>query len=279
VRVLVTGAAGTLGRQMLTSLARADHEPVGCDRAALDVTDRRAARDVIAAARPDAVVHCAAFTDVDAAERDPVAAFRVNADGTANVAHAADAAGARFVAISTDYVFDGASAEPYTPAARTNPLGVYGCSKLEGEAAARLAADWVVVRVSWVYGRGGRNFGSRALERARSGETLHAFADLHSVPTWATDAADHIRRLLECGAPSAIYHGCNSGGATWYDFARAALHDAGLDAAVVPGRVADAGLAAQRPRYSVMDVTATEALIGPIRSWRAAVTAAVADGL
>jgi dTDP-4-dehydrorhamnose reductase len=130
-----------------------------------------------------------------------------------------------------------------------------------------------------VYGPGGKNFGSRALARARAGETLRAFTDLRSVPTWAGDAADTITRLLDHGAPSGIYHGCNRGGTTWYEFARAALQEAGVEADVIPTSVSDAHLAAARPRYSVLDVSATEQLIGPIRGWHEALRCAVREGL
>lgn len=279
MRVLVTGAAGTLGSRLVTALAEHGHDCVACDRARLDITDPARALTVLEEVRPDAVVHCAALTNVDAAETDPDLAFRVNGTGTANVARAAAHVGARLVAVSTDYVFDGARAEPYAADAVPNPLGVYGRSKLEGERAARLAGDWLVVRVSWVYGRGGRNFGSRLLERARAGETLHAFTDMRSAPTWTHDAADTIRLLLEKAAPSGIYHGCNAGGATWCEFARAALDIAGVHAEIVPTRVAELSLPAPRPHYSVMDVRATESVIGSIPDWRDALERAIREGL
>lgn len=279
MRVLVTGAGGLLGREVVRQLEARGHEAVACDRRALDITDAARARDVVLRSTPDAIVHCAAFTNVDAAESAPDEAFRVNADGTANVARAAADAGARFMYVSTDYVFDGESTEPYRPDSPTNPLSVYGKSKLGGEEATRLASDWIVARVSWVYGRGGTNFGSRALDRARAGATLRAFTDLRSVPTWVGDAAGTVLRLLEVEAPSGVYHANNAGETTWYEFACTALQCAGVSGTVEPTKLADIELPAARPRYSVMDVSATEPLVGPAAEWTDALGRAIAGGL
>ena len=279
MRVLVTGAGGLLGGELVRQLGQRGHEGIACDRRMLDITDAARARDVVLRSSPDAVLHCAAFTNVDAAESAPSDAYRVNVDGTQNVARAAAEAGARFMYVSTDYVFDGEATEPYRPDSRPNPLGVYGKSKLGGEEAARLAGNWIVGRVSWVYGRGGSNFGSRVLERARAGETIRAFTDLFSAPTWVSDAAATLLTLFERSAPSGVYHANNASGTTWYDFALAALTGAAVEATVEPTSIADANLPAVRPRYSVMDVSATEAIVGPMRCWSDALTAAVAGGL
>lgn len=279
MRVLVTGAGGLLGSEVVRTLARRGHEALPCARADLDITDRHAARRTVAGTAPDAILHCAAYTAVDQAERQPDLAFRVNAEGTAHVARAAAATGSRFVYVSTDYVFDGESEVPYTTDARPNPLSVYARSKVEGEAAARLAGDWMVARVSWVYGRGGRTFGSQALERARAGETVRAFIDMESAPTWVHDAADTLVQLLERNAPVGIYHANNAGGTSWYDFVREALARAGVTGAVEPTRVADLNLPARRPRYSVMDVSGTEAAVGSVRDWKDAVSDAIEHGL
>src|SRR5690606_13958421 len=190
VRVLVTGAGGLLGREAVRQLRERGHDPIACDRRMLDITDARAANAVVGAERPDAILHCAAFTNVDGAEAEPDVARKVNVDGTANVALAAAHVGARFVYVSTDYVFDGAAAEPYAPYAEPNAVNTYGRTKLEGEHAAKLAQDTIIARTSWVYGRGGSNFASQALDRARAGEPLRAIADQRSVPTWVSDAAD-----------------------------------------------------------------------------------------
>jgi dTDP-4-dehydrorhamnose reductase len=279
VKVLVTGAGGLLGREVVRQFGERDHEAIACDRAMLDITDRARAREVVMRSAPDAILHCAAFTNVDAAESAGALAFRVNVDGTENVARAAGEAGARFMYVSTDYVFDGEAAKPYLPDSPVNPLGVYGASKLGGERAARLAGDWIVARTSWVYGRGGANFASRLLERARAGEAVRAIADQRSVPTWVNDTADVMIRLLERSAPAGVYHANSAGAASWYEFACEAVCRAGVTAAVEAVEVADLSLPAPRPGYSVMDVSDTERVIGPVRSWNDALAAAIAEGL
>ncbi|HEX6308371.1 MAG TPA: dTDP-4-dehydrorhamnose reductase [Longimicrobiales bacterium] len=279
MRVLVTGAGGLLGSEVVDMLARRGHGALAYPRAALDITDARAVGDAVGAAEPDAILHCAAYTAVDRAEQEPEVAFRVNADGTASVARAAASARARFVYVSTDYVFDGESGTPYVPDAQPNPLSVYARSKLEGERAARLAGDWMVARVSWVYGRGGRTFGSQVLARARAGEPVRAFTDMMSAPTWVHDAAETLVKLLERAAPAGIYHANSRGGTSWYGFACEALARAGVSAVVEPTRVAELNLPARRPRYSVMDVSGTEAVIGPVRGWRDGLEMALAEGL
>jgi dTDP-4-dehydrorhamnose reductase len=279
VRVLVTGAGGMLGREVVRQLGGRGHEAVACDRRALDITDAALARDVVRRAEPDAIVHCAAFTNVDAAESSPDDAFRVNVDGTENVARAAAESGARFMYVSTDYVFDGEASEPYRPDAPVNPLSVYGRSKLGGEEAARLAGDALIARTSWVYGRGGSNFASRLLERARAGERVRAIVDQRSVPTWVHDTADVMIRLLEQQAAAGVYHVNNGGSASWYEFACAAVACAGLTVEVESVNVDDLALPAPRPAFSAMDVSATERAIGLIRDWSDALVAAVDGGL
>lgn len=279
MKVLVTGAGGMLGREAVRQLHGRGHEVVACDRHALDITDAVRSLAVVTAARPAAVLHCAAFTNVDAAESDPEQAFRVNVEGTTNVARAACQAGARFVYVSTDYVFDGASSEPYRPDSPVNPLGTYARSKVGGEQAARLAGNVLIARTSWVYGKGGSNFPSRLLDLARAGARVRAIVDQRSVPTWVHDAADVMIRLLERDAPAGIHHASNAGNASWYEFACDAVARAGLDVDVEAVRVDDLGLPARRPGYSVLDVTATERLVGPIRSWGDGLAQAIGEGL
>jgi dTDP-4-dehydrorhamnose reductase len=268
-----------LGGEAVRQLHGRGHEVVACDRRSLDITNEVQASAVVSGECPAAVLHCAGFTNVDAAESDPDQAFRVNVEGTANVARAASEAGARFLYVSTDYVFDGESQEPYRPDSCTKPLGIYGRTKLEGERAALLAEDRLIARTSWVYGKGGSNFPSRLLDLARSGARIRAIVDQRSVPTWVHDTADVMIRLLEQRAPGGMYHANSSGSASWYEFASEAVALAGLDVQVEPVTVRELGLPAPRPRYSVLDVSGTERVVGPIRTWNDALAAAVRGGL
>jgi dTDP-4-dehydrorhamnose reductase len=228
--------------------------------------------------QPDAVIHCAAHTRVDDAESDEASAFAVNADGTLNVAAACAAIGARLLYPGTDYIFDGRASQPYTTSSPAAPLNAYGRSKLAGEEAAREAGDYLIVRTSWLYGAGGRNFVSTILTRARAGEELSIVNDQRGAPTWTRHLAVVFAQLLEYDAPAGVYHATNRGDTTWYDLACSALRAAGIEGAVRPVRSEHMPRPAARPRYSVLDCSATEALVGPIPHWRDALHAAIAEG-
>ena len=253
MRVLVTGAGGQLGREVVDVCAAAGDEVVACDHATLDVADRERVLQVAAAAAPDAVVHAAAFTNVDGCETEPDRAYAVNAMGTRHVAEAARMVGARVCYVSTDYVFDGAAGRPYHEWDATNPLSVYGRSKLGGEAA--LGPDDTVVRTSWVCGRHGRNFLKTILARAAAGQELAVVDDQYGCPTFAEDLAAMVRRLVVARLPG-VFHVTNQGATTWYGFARDAVAAAGLNPELVtpittsemqPPRPAP------RPAFSVLD--------------------------
>ena len=278
MRVLVTGARGMLARALLRELERRGHEVVGLGRDALDVTDADAVERAVREWAPDVVVQCAAYTRVDDAETDEAAAFAVNAEGTRNVARACRAVGTRLVYPSTDYVFDGRASSPYRPDHPTAPLNAYGRSKLAGEAAAREAGDWIVARTSWLYGAGGRNFVSTILRRAMEGTPLRVVDDQRGTPTWTGALAVTLVGLLEADVPSGIYHTTGRGETTWYGFAREALRLAGIDADIVPVPTEAFPTPARRPRYSVLDCSSTEAVVGPLPDWRDALRAAIAEG-
>lgn len=275
MRVLITGAAGMLAQTARAEFLARGHQVDALDRAALDITDAAAVDDVVRALRPDAVLQGAAYTRVDDAERDEPAAHFVNATATAHLARACRTVGARLVYPSTDYVFDGRATSPYTPDAPTAPLGAYGRSKLAGEVAARGAGEWLVVRTSWLYGAGGKNFVDTILERARQGEALRVVADQRGSPTWTGDLARVIATLLERQAPSGVYHATNRGETTWYGLAVEALRLAGGDAAVAPVPTTEFLRPAPRPAYSVLDCAATEAIVGEIPGWREGLAAYV----
>ncbi|MDP8937342.1 MAG: dTDP-4-dehydrorhamnose reductase [Actinomycetota bacterium] len=253
MRVLVTGAGGQLGRELVEAFSGSGHDVVGCDRSVLDVSDREQVLQVVDHVRPHAVVHAGAWTDVDGCEGDPDRAFSVNALGTRHVAEAARSAGARVCYVSTDYVFDGTSATPYTEWDRPNPLSVYGRSKLAGEQV--LSPDDTVVRTSWLCGRHGRNFVRTVLGRAQEGAHLTVVDDQHGCPTFADDLAGMICGLVTGRMPG-TFHVTNQGPTTWYGFARDVVLAAGLD----PGLVTPISTAelqpprpAPRPAYAVLD--------------------------
>jgi dTDP-4-dehydrorhamnose reductase len=249
MRVLVTGAGGQLGHDLIAAFA--DHDVIGCDRAALDVTDRDAVLGTILTVAPDAVVHAGAWTAVDACESDPDRAFRVNALGTRNVAEAARRTGAHVVYVSTDYVFDGTKAEPYNEWDATNPQSVYGRSKLGGEL--ELGPDSTIVRVAWVCGAHGNNFVRTMLRLAAERDTWGVVDDQRGCPTFTPDLADAIRRFAVDRRPG-VFHVTNQGATTWFDLAREVLELAGVDPEkVTPISTADYGAPAPRPANSVLD--------------------------
>jgi len=251
MKVLLTGAGGQLGRELVEAFAV--HDVVACDHAAVDVGVRDRVLAAVTEARPDVVVHAAAWTDVDGCEADPDRAWRVNALGTRHVVQAARLVGARVCYVSTDYVFDGAAGRPYTEWDATGPLSMYGRSKLGGED--EVGPDDTVVRTSWVCGRHGRNFVGTIVERAAQGLELKVVDDQHGCFTLASDLAGMIRRLVVERRPG-LYHVTNQGPTTWYRLARDAVAIAGLDPELVrpietidldPPRVA------MRPASAVLD--------------------------
>lgn len=275
VKALITGARGMLAQAVREEFERRGHEVVALDRAGLDVTDAGEVRATLREVGPDAVVHCAAYTRVDDAEAEEAEAHRVNAEATAHLAAAAREVGARLVYPSTDYVFDGRGTIPYRPDSPTNPINAYGRSKLAGEAAALNNGDHLVVRTSWLYGAGGKNFISTILDRARTGQGLRIVADQRGSPTWTGSLAAIIAELLERGAPAGVYHGANVGETTWHDFALEALRLAGIETMVEAVTTDAFPRPAARPAYSVLDTSATAAVVGEISGWREALAEAL----
>jgi dTDP-4-dehydrorhamnose reductase len=257
LRILVTGSAGQLGTDVVRlAEAAGRHDVLGASHGALDVGDRDAVMAAITAWRPHLVVHTAAWTAVDACESDRERAWRVNAFGCRNVAEAARASGSHLVSVSTDYVFDGSSPQPYVEWDRPNPLSVYGASKRAGELeVAGLLPGATVVRTSWVCGPHGSNILKTVLRLASAGGPLRFVDDQRGCPTFTEDLA---RMLLELGAGRrpGVFHVTNQGATTWYRFARDVLAAAGMD----PGRVEPIATAdldpprpAPRPANSVLD--------------------------
>jgi dTDP-4-dehydrorhamnose reductase len=255
-RVLITGAAGALGRDLERAFTP-DHDVLACDRPTLDVADRDRVLQVIEEARPDAIVHSGAWTDVDGCESDTDRAWRVNALGTRHVAEAAALTRSHLVVVSTDYVFDGEANRPYVEWDRTNPRSVYGRSKRGGEieALTLLGSEATVVRTSWLCGREGHNFVKTMLARAATGAVVDVVDDQHGCPTFTDDLAGMIR-VLVTGRRPGIFHITNQGATTWYRLACETYRLAGADPALVhPTSTAalDPPRPAPRPAYSVLD--------------------------
>ena len=260
MRVLVTGAGGQVGRELVAAFAAAGRDEVAAfDHARLDVGDRDAVLQAIGAVRPDAVVHAAAWTAVDACEADPGRAYRDNALATRHVAEGARLVGARVCYLSTDYVFGGTATAPYTEWDAVGPRSVYGRSKLGGEA--ELDPGSTVVRTSWVCGRSGANVVKTVLRLAETRDDagrpkeLAFVDDQHGCPTFADDLAAMVRSLVVARLPG-TFHVTNQGATTWHRFAADVLAAAGHD----PSRVRPVATAdlvpprpAPRPAYSVLD--------------------------
>ncbi len=267
-----------LGQDLVRAARAKSLEVVALTRAELDVTDQAAVTGAITRLRPAIVIQCAAYTRVDDAEVDPSAAFEVNAGGALNVALACAEIGARFVYPSTDYVFDGSAREPYRPAASASPINVYGKSKLAGEQAAREAGDYLVVRTSWLYGSGGRNFVKTVLEKIRTGQTMRVVDDQYGSPTWSAELADKLTVLITTAAPPSLYHLCNTGITTWYELALETVRLSGLEARIERCRTEDYPTLAPRPRYSVLDCSESEKIVGATAHWRSALASAIRLG-
>jgi len=268
MKVLVTGASGLLGRELVCTYRARGACVVACDSTALDVTDAAGVSDRIGSEAPDLVLHCAAYTAVDQAESEPERAFAINVGGAQNVTRACAVTGAYLVYFSTDFVFDGCSETPYRTDDEPHPLSVYGRSKLAGEeAVAGAGATWTTVRSGWLFGAAGANFVSTILERARSGVPLRVVDDQRGSPTWARDLAETTAELVDIGA-TGLVHVTNGGRATWYELAKAALEVAEVEADLQPVSSEQWNAAVARPNDSVLDVTETEALLGrPMVPW------------
>ena len=269
MKILVTGARGLLGTQLVPVLS-GRHEVVAADIEEFDVTDAPATLEAVRAAAPDAVVHCAAFTDVDRAESAFEDAFRVNGIGAKNVALAANATGARLLAVSTDYVFDGRAGRAYVESDPASPTGAYGRSKWMGETFVRdLADDWAIVRTQALYGPTGPSFVRAIRARVEKGEALRVVDDQTVSPPRAEDLARAILAILEAGGRG-VYHASSRGECTWFGFARAILEDTGRpEHPITPISSEELARPAPRPAYSVLRNLHLELTIGDtLPHWR-----------
>jgi dTDP-4-dehydrorhamnose reductase len=276
-RWLVVGAGGQLGSDLLLALEGQD--VVGLTRADLDVADGDAVARAVTAVVPSVIVNAAAYTAVDAAESDESNASVANAIAPKLLAAAAAKAGARFVHVSTDYVFAGDATAPYDEAAHTDPRSAYGRTKLEGERAVlRELPDAYIVRTAWVYGAVGNNFVKTMARLEHDRETVSVVDDQRGSPTWSYDLARGLVALGTSSAPGGIYHCTNAGETTWFGLARAIFEELGADPdRVLPTTTAAFPRPAPRPAYSVLGNRRwLEAGLEPLPHWRDALHEAFA---
>ncbi len=280
MRVGVTGADGLLGTTLVPLWRRAGAEVAAWTLDDFDVRDGAAVRRAVVGARPDVVLHLAAYTDVDRAEAEPQVALQINGGGTANVAAACRDAGAHLVYLSTDYVFDGATAGPIPPSAPRSPLGAYARGKAAGEAAVEASgAAWTIVRSGWVFGPGGRNFVDTVREAAAEGQALRVVDDQIGAPTSTRLVAEGLWGLVG-GRWSGYWHLAAAGAVSWFEVARTTYECARADPALVtPCSTRDAARAAPRPANSVLDCRATGTALGvALPGWVEHVAAYVRTG-
>jgi dTDP-4-dehydrorhamnose reductase len=270
MKLVVTGAAGQLGRDVVLHAESVGDDVIAADRSSLDITDAASVREMLSSVRPDAVINAAAYTAVDACETNEATAFAVNADAVGFLAAACDDVGAHLVHVSTDYVFDGTLDRPYREGDVTNPTSVYGQSKLAGEIAA--GSNAAIARTSWVCGEHGNNMVKLVLRLAANpGQALAVVDDQRGHPTFTADLAPALRTLA-VDRRSGVHHVTNQGPVSWYEFVREILAAAGED----PDRVRPIATAdldpprpAPRPANSVLDDVAWRAAgYEPLRDFR-----------
>ena len=229
MKVFVTGAKGQLGHDVMNELARRGIEGIGADVDEMDITDPEACRRVIAEARPGAVIHCAAYTAVDEAERHPKLCMKVNAEGTGNIAKVCRELDIKMMYISTDYVFDGQGTRPWEPDDARDPLNVYGQAKYEGELAIEeLLEKYFIVRIAWVFGVNGRNFIKTMLRLGKERGAVSVVDDQIGSPTYTFDLARLLVDMIQT-EQYGRYHATNEGLCSWYEFAAEIFKQAGME--------------------------------------------------
>jgi len=253
MRILITGASGMLGSDIVKVCGR-EHDIIGVSSADFDITDLMAAREYVNAAKPDTIIHPAAYTDVDGCEKNVDKAFKVNALGARNIAIAACEVNASVAYISTDYVYDGKKSSPYFEYDAVNPLSVYGRSKLEGENFIKsLASKYYIIRTSWLFGKNGKNFVRTMFELSKTRDTLNIVNDQIGSPTYSLDLAKAIKQLIE-SRYYGTYHLTNDGHCSWFDFAKETFEIAGIThMKLIPITTEELGRPAPRPKNSVLE--------------------------
>jgi dTDP-4-dehydrorhamnose reductase len=275
MKILVAGAAGMLGRDVMLAAGNAGHQVVGFGHAELDIADTGAVVAKLEGERPDVVINCAAWTDVDGAEEAEEAATAINGAGAGNVAAAAAAVGASVVYVGSDYVFDGSKGAPYVETDQTAPLSAYGRSKLAGEEATRAANKrHFIVRSAWLFGTGGGNFVETMLRLAADHGEVLVVRDQVGSPTYTWHLAYGIVRLIE-GVEFGIHHMGAAGACSWYEFAREIFEQANVECKVMSATTDMLGRPAPRPAYSALASQREHAIELP--SWQDGLAAYLAQ--
>lgn len=291
MKFLVTGVNGQLGHDCVEELRRRGHNVIGSDiqeqnrdeYLSMDITDRDAVMIAVADIKPEVIIHCAAWTAVDAAEADEnrKKVHAINVDGTRNIAEAAKSVDAKMIYISTDYVFDGQGERPWQPDDRNYaPLNVYGQSKLDGEKAVSTILDkYFIVRIAWVFGINGKNFIKTMLNVGRTHDTVRVVNDQIGTPTYTYDLARLLVDMAETDKYG-YYHATNEGGyISWYDFTKEIYRQAGMDTVVIPVTTKEYGISvAARPFNSRLDKSKlVQAGFVPLPDWRDALDRYLAE--
>lgn len=252
MKVLVTGVRGQLGYDVVKELSARGIDTVGVDIEEMDITDRVSVERVISGAAPDAVIHCAAYTAVDAAEEHEELCRRVNAEGPGNIAQACRELDIPMVYISTDYVFDGKGQHFWEPEDKREPQSVYGRTKYEGELAVQeLLEKYFIVRIAWAFGVNGKNFVKTMLNLSKNHDTVRVVNDQFGSPTYTRDLAVLLADMVVT-EKYGVYHATNEGVCSWYEFACAIFEEAGIDMKVIPVTTQEYGASASRPANSRM---------------------------
>lgn len=253
MKILVTGAKGMLGQDLCPILEDEEFDVVETDVDTLNITDFNQVKEVLTKEKPDFVIHCAAYTNVDGAEDDLKTATLINVTGTENLAKVCGENDITLIYISTDYVFDGTKKETYLPNDKTNPINNYGLTKLQGEEAVKkYCKKYYIARTSWLYGHHGKNFVETMLSLADKPE-LKVVEDQTGCPTWTVELANGIITIIDSEAEYGIYHVCGSGETSWYGFAKEIFAQAGLTVNLKPCTTDEFPRPAKRPQHSSMD--------------------------
>lgn len=251
-KILVTGANGMLGKDLCPILEQNNYTVIKTNSQTMDITDFEMTNKVISEQKPDIIIHCAAYTNVDKAQEDFETAKQINSTGTENLAKICSSKDIPILYISTDYVFDGTKQTPYTPNDKPNPINNYGLTKYYGEQAIqKFCKKYYIIRTSWLYGIHGKNFVETMLSLATKPE-IKVVNDQTGCPTWTVDLSNGIIKLLK-NEIYGIYHICSSGETTWYRFAKEIFSQCKLEVNLIPCTTEEFPRPAKRPKYSVMD--------------------------